>query len=87
MKQVFKYSLQCGPNEIQLPLKSKFLSAKFQRNELFAWFSVDHSELLANNDIYVAMTGEGLADNLPYLDTAMSDDGSFVVHIFGGINV
>lgn len=87
MKQVFKYNLKERQNILELPLQSEFLSIGFQNGMLVAWFLVDTNSLMALHDYYVALTGETLNDGLIYQDSAMTDDGSYVVHLFSGLNI
>lgn len=86
MKRVYKYNLKVGQNIIEMPLGSKFLSLAFQNDKLVVWFLVDVGNINSLSDFYVATTGEKIAEGMVYQSTAMTSDGTFVVHLFSGLN-
>ncbi len=82
MKTIHKYSLNIGDTYIHLPLSAKCLHVDFQNGNLQAWFEVETSEGTEQRQLSVFNTGQSIWDNLSYIGTAVTEDGSFVAHVY-----
>lgn len=87
--KVYKYPINIGGESIiNVPIMSKFLSVKSQRDEVVVYFSVpvDNPSLdkVESHRFYVVDTGrEFELDNaMAYIDTVMLNGDNYVFHIF-----
>lgn len=83
MKTIYKYPLQTGPNELEMPY-IKILSVINQGRTPTLYALVDGKEQNKKVKVYVFGTGwdveDSIVENSKYLNTIT--DGMFVWHIF-----
>lgn len=78
-----KHELSPGLNRLQVSGQLCLGHLAFQRGDLMLWLNEDLSKEKAERSVYVALTGETVPYEYPvYLGTALSGDGSFVVHAY-----
>lgn len=89
MNVIYKYCIDVGENKVNIPLGSKFLSVKMQRDVITMWFLVDvdkcDSPIYPNEirEFLVVGTGHPFkSEDLTYLGTVLSTNDTFVWHIF-----
>ena len=88
MKAVFKYRLsKSGTTEVRMPIGAEVLSVKTQFGEvvLYALVENDTNAGTEVRHFESIMTGQNLSESIDkcaYVDTALLDDGAYVIHIF-----
>lgn len=80
-KQVLKLA---QIQSIYVPLNSEFLCTKMQYGDICLWYKCNTDEKYVHVDIDIFGTGTEIENNedLVYIDTVISNEGSFVWHIF-----
>jgi hypothetical protein len=84
-KQIFKYPLQLGFNDIGMPSDCDPLCAQMQNGQLVIWVECEPGEPLIPYGVLVVGTGqvfdrEIYGNDLCYLSTVQ--DGEFVWHVY-----
>jgi len=84
MKIIHKITLSVGERTYDLPKSSVLLSARFQRDEMQAWYMFDASDKEKKRiTLVVNVTGSRFDDEgWTYLGSDMSKDHAFVGHVF-----
>ena len=60
MKKIFKYVIEPGPNEIDVPLGAEVLTVQGQGGHFAVWLRVSEDQPKRTRGFYLAMTGEDL---------------------------
>lgn len=86
MKTIWKYELELGMNEIQIPSGYQFLDVQLQRGKPCAWFLIEQNNQRVDCKIRIIMTGYGIYDddakNLTYWGTFQLLSENLVFHVF-----
>lgn len=89
-RYIYKYELESLSTTLNLPLGSKVLSVKNQRNRVVLYVEVDgdseESMLLEKRTFIGVLTG-GVVPNiqLQFIDTVLLHNDSFVLHVYEAI--
>lgn len=83
MKTIWKYLVDVGENEIDVPWGSKLLCMKEQHGDLFVWFLIsDTDREKVKKKFFITETGFEIKRNpLNYINTVITKHG-FVRHLF-----
>lgn len=84
---IHKFNLEYGTNALMLPEGSKVLSAKLQNSKLVIWVLLNPDASKRKSYLFfVLATGElvfkSALQNAIFIDSVMTEDHSFVFHIF-----
>ena len=86
MKAIWKYTLEPGHTQLDIPAGGQVLSAQVQHGELRIWVLVDPSEPLVVREFSVYGTGHKVPDDPGYLKafigTVQMAGGSLIFHVF-----
>lgn len=85
MKTIYKldFGIQDGDQFKQVPQGAKVVHCAMQHGRLCAWFECDTDNEDTECRFRVHGTGHMIDHELPYLGTAITDDGYLVWHLFG----
>ena len=78
---IYKYGLNYNTTSLTLPKSSKLLSVGFQGDNLVLWVDTspnEPEELM----LYAYTTGSEVKKGHVYVGTAMTADGTFVLHVY-----
>ena len=81
--RVIKFKLTPGWNTIPVEMHCEPLWIEYQHGDFVVWCK-EYTVLPAEGplQLFLAMTGEPLEDNMTYVGTATTPDRTFVVHLF-----
>ncbi len=82
MKVIFKYLVQHGTNQLQLPLESKIAHFDMQNGQMVVWVELDEHEPSVVHSFTVVGTGQLYDSWKKHLATCI--DGPFVWHLLEG---
>lgn len=85
-KQVWKYLLSHGRNNIKMPKDAEILTAQSQGDDAFIWALVDPSKEVENRVFDTFGTGHNIGYDMgverKYINTFQMDGGALVFHVF-----
>lgn len=82
-KTIYKYTLNLGTNEIQMPLFSRVLTCQMQGGTITIWALVDPLQTLTKHTFFVGGAGHKFPESITvnnYIGTVQ--DGAFIWHVF-----
>ena len=78
---IYKYGLHYNTTSLTLPKSSKLLSVGFQGDNLVLWVDTSNQEP-EDLKFYAYATGAEVKKGQIYVGTAMTADGTFVLHVY-----
>ena len=83
MKTIYKYKLEPGYTELNLPKNAEILMVNVQNDKAFIWAEVDKDAEEELRHFVVAGTGHALPTNKKqHIGSFLMDEGMFVFHAF-----
>jgi hypothetical protein len=82
-RTIFKYQLDLGPNDVQMPEGAEVLDVQMQRGEICLWALVSPSAPEVDRIFTIFGTGHPVpADGLKFIATIQASNGALVRHVF-----
>ncbi len=83
MKMIHKITLIAGVEKYYLPIDSKILCVKKQRESISIWYECHGGEAMEPRYFNTITTGQIINEkNLVYLGTVLLQDDNFVLHVY-----